>query len=460
MTQQLHPWIARTVVAMTIAYIALVPLCLPSIYTGRSFDAARALQVLLMGACAAALVTSVRHTYLPRSALVLLGAVSISVLLAESWGMALREVAGWGGLIAVAWFTSRSIKAEQLQWATVAGVGLHAAVVLLLGISTYSIGMAVGREDLFIGYDNRRHLNHVQTVAIPLLALAGLTTKSALLRRLAWVSLSMSFSLLALSAGRATAISIFLGLAIAIVVSPDRASALTRFVLKGAATGLAIYLLAFVFLPILLGVKLEASTDLAASRLMGDQSRLFLWREAVDAWTKNPWFGVGPMHLAHQFNGKAAHPHNFPLQMLAEWGVIAASTALLWLVSAGRHLLARIRAAEGLTGNAGSALAMVWVAVIVDACFSGNLVLPVSQVWIAIAAGWTWKVSREENTNARPEARTGIILITTVVVLLLPLWLAATVAAEWPDLQEQQELVAEKFASERLHPRFWSHGWF
>ena len=46
----------------------------------------------------------------------------------------------------------------------------------------------------------------------------------------------------------------------------------------------------------------------------------------------SPWHGVGPMHYAAEVKGKAAHPHNIYLQMLAELGGPAVLLGLAWVV--------------------------------------------------------------------------------------------------------------------------------
>jgi O-antigen ligase len=49
-------------------------------------------------------------------------------------------------------------------------------------------------------------------------------------------------------------------------------------------------------------------------------SRWTLWRISMEAALAHPLLGIGPMHFAYVDNGEGAHPHNFWLQLAAEWG--------------------------------------------------------------------------------------------------------------------------------------------
>ena len=39
----------------------------------------------------------------------------------------------------------------------------------------------------------------------------------------------------------------------------------------------------------------------------------------MEAMIANPLLGLGPAHFAYAYNGEGAHPHNFWLQLAAEW---------------------------------------------------------------------------------------------------------------------------------------------
>ncbi len=82
-----------------------------------------------------------------------------------------------------------------------------------------------------------------------------------------------------------------------------------------------------------------AAPDEAASLRVVDpsaDSRLMLWRAAVQMWTDNPWCGVGPGHYDYRFGqyrpesvqARPDRAHNDYLNLLADWGVVGGGIAL------------------------------------------------------------------------------------------------------------------------------------
>jgi hypothetical protein len=106
------------------------------------------------------------------------------------------------------------------------------------------------------------------------------------------------------------------------------------------------------------------------------------------------------------------------------------------------------------------------IAVVVDACFSGNLVMPFSQIWIFAVIGLScgWYRSRRHFGIAAPSlvesrlAWKGLRLF----LLLSSLWLCAVsfkeIQAPTPYLQVEGGKTPSP--REAARPRFWSYGWF
>ncbi len=118
--------------------------------------------------------------------------------------------------------------------------------------------------------------------------------------------------------------------------------------------------------------------------------RITLAKAAVRLIAEHPLSGVGPGQFGlHYSETPAAHPHDTPLQLLAEYGLIAGAAGIalgvFLLVFAVRELRKRTGqnpdlVAAGLT----AALTMG----LVDSLFSGNLTMPHSQVLLCVIAGW------------------------------------------------------------------------
>lgn len=110
------------------------------------------------------------------------------------------------------------------------------------------------------------------------------------------------------------------------------------------------------------------------------------------------------------------------------------------------------------------------VAVAVDGFFSGNFVMPISQMWIAFLFGWSiaWCRSQQpvgveaqgavqKSGPVRTWAWRGLAL----AALASQVWLIADVYPEATHLSEHLEHVQKELApNPRTNPRFWSHGWF
>ena len=184
--------------------------------------------------------------------------------------------------------------------------------------------------------------------------------------------------------------------------------------------------------------------------------RVTLARGAGRLIVEHPLAGVGPGQFGlHYADTAAAHPHDTPLQLLVEYGVIggAAGVALgaLLVLYALRELRRRTLHRPDLVLTS---LVAAVVMGMVDSLFSGNLIMPHSQVWFCVLAGWI--VGRTSPTypahvRFRPDAmRTalaaGAVAAAIVVSILAVTYLDAIRDMAYP-------------ASLRI-PSFWQYGRF
>jgi O-antigen ligase len=277
--------------------------------------------------------------------------------------------------------------------------------------------------------------------------------------------MAVGFALLFASAGRGTAVALVAGTAVTWAAVGRTAWPVVRALAVACAAGLALFAVVFLWLPWLTSGGAGPMADYAVSRLGSDQARGYLWQVALDQIRAAPWLGIGPMHAAHWPNLKAAHPHNLYLQVAAEWGLPMALLLLAVIATAFARLGRCLRSATHDV-PVGVALAIGCVAVLVDGLVSGNFVMPVSQVWIAVLAGWTVAWCRANPVaGARPGRATGghsrwVGTATALLALVAHLWLAASIAPEVEDLAAHLSQSREAFPSERTQPRFWSHGRF
>jgi O-antigen ligase len=354
-----------------------------------------------------------------------------------------------------------------------AGIGssVYAAIVFFIALIEVASGSNLMATQLFFGYDSYRFYNHVQTVALPLAALLALGGISARARAVGWLALILGFALLLLSTGRATSLGLIAGCAVTLLLFRRSALRYVAAMVAGAAAGALAYGSLMYALPWALKLPPPAALLDDVAGTGSYKARLFLWRLAVDYIRESPWLGIGPMHYAHRVNVEGAHPHNVYLQVAAEWGVpmlllvLAVSLWALWRFSQ------RIRACgDAAEQSMGIGLFAGCVAVAVDGFFSGNFVMPVSQMWIAFLIGLSiaWCRSQapktiEVTTGLKPPPswyRAGRVAIAAALVGS-QLWLFYNVYPEAAHLSEHLDHVQNDLApNPRTNPRFWSHGWF
>jgi len=457
-----------------VAYLSFLPLAVVTFDRVGGHDLARIAQIALGALCASmALRRSgtnlLRVPPVHQAVLTLVACLAIaSALHAAVPSIAAREFALFASMAATVLVAAgmREPIDEPARVASIAAA-TYVAVMLLLVIAGYLAGQPLNRSEIFVGYDNYRFFNHVQTAALPLSVLAATVAPPRSWHRVvAWFAATGGFALLFAVMGRGTLVGVFIGaLAIAAMFG---AQALPTLRNLGAAAGggLLAYAAFFWLLPLLLGAPPGLAEGYYDARVGSIEMRLYLWRIALSYIEQSPWLGIGPMHYAHHPTGDAAHPHNIYLQIAAEWG-IPMLVALLWLFAwlIRRLAMAVRRCAEPRERNCGIGLVLAGVAIAVDGLFSGNFVMPVSQVWIAFAVGWAlaWVRAQERVEAPCPAPMTpfwNASRLAAVALLMSQLWLVASI---WPEARHLDAVIQQtmdRFPAATMNPRFWSHGWF
>jgi O-antigen ligase len=449
-------------------YLVAVPLASVGIERWSGHDLARAAQVALGLACALACVG--QPPPWPRWATAPLAAGAAlalaAVLMAPLPAMALRELALSLGLIAVVALiaTVPGTARIGLRVVVVVATALYVTVILLIVITVIASGSTPSRIDLFIGYDNLRFYNHVQTVAMPLtLAAAAWPGLPRAWRWMAaWAGVGNGV-LLFVAAGRGTFIALVVAAVVVLGLVGRRAWPVVRRLALVLAAGAALFALLFLVWPWWAHGTQPPMADYGAARLGSDQSRLYLWHAAWQQILQAPWLGVGPMHYAHIPNAKAAHPHNVVLQVAAEWGLPMALLCIATATGLFAKLIQAVRRQDldPASGRVGMALALGCVAVAADGLVSGNFVMPVSQVWIAVLVGCSLAWWRQHGAAHKPGVRSMLPgRVAAVLVLVSQLWLVVQVAPEVLDLPAHLQQTMEHFPRESMQPRFWSIGRF
>lgn len=452
-----------------IGFMTLLPI-LPRV-AGSAHNLARVAQMpvlLLAAVCLAARAPGGRTLLRPWGLFwAASGALALaSCCAAAAPAFALRELVLLAGLVGLAYFVALASgeSHRMLMMAVAAGWAIYATQFLLLLSVVLPTEAAPNGWLLVGGFDNPRFLNHAQTVAIPLLVGIGMSGGlSERWRRLSWFALIASFVLLALTFGRATMVALLASGLLALLLFGAAGASYAKRLAVAAAAGGFLYGLVFKLLPAVLETSFLGPVRQTMD-MTSDHSRMLLWRRAVGFVAEAPWLGIGPMHFAHHPNPTGAHPHNIYLQLAAEYGLplllLIASGAALALTAAARRI--RGRQAQGDAAWLVAAF-VACVGALVDGALSGNFVMPVSQVWIAVAAGVLGGgVARPPAAQPPSPAAGGAVMPWLAWALVgTLLWLSAATLVEYRQATPRLGgAVGLDAGSGKWMPRYWLDGWF
>lgn len=463
MTQRPHSGYTPSKLALllTVAYLALAPLLPIGI---SAHDGSRLMQVGLLAAAAllgaaspiGRIVTPL--AWLRACAVGIFALACASIVTAPHRAAALQEFALLLGLGSLVLHVYRAARAGPMDWAfngLLIGSCGYFAVTSAIYAAALINGDPLNARLLHLGFDNPRFFNHVQTLAAPvLLGWSINAAPGAWQRRAGLLVAGLHFAWLFLDVARAS----LLALAAAGLWSYWVGSRSFGLRLATASVaGAVIYGLLFLALPALLG-RDWVTTAFTASELASAHSRDLLAGAALDLIHASPWLGAGPMQFAALAHAKGAHPHSLYLQWAAEFGLpslgmlLVALLTPLWRVSC--LLRRRSLHLPPMTTAWGAAL----LAAMVDAGFSGNFVMPLSQVWIALVYGLVLSalpaLERSGPRSSAPKRACLLLLAAVQLGLFAETW------RQWqydPPRIYSASPIANAEQSPR--PRFWQQGW-
>lgn len=424
-------------------------------------------EILLCAAAAMYLLASRAPLPFDRTSRRVLSVVTLGGLLSSAlssqpvWG--LTEVALMAGCLTLILAAGhlRRANGPGLDSALVLGTTLICSLKLLQFCTAYLLGLARGDSTIDLwrlmdGFANLRFYGQFITLTLPLLALPMLHIRLRQRIRIPAFFLLASWWMLAIVSGtRGT----WLAMATAMLLLTFTSIAGRRWAtwqLLGALSGLGIFWLLFNILPGWLNLEVG---NHPGSRMTTSMSlRDSLWLQAWQMIKADPWLGAGPMHFATSHNGNAVHPHQALLQWMSEWGIPSAIglTWLLWHATTGiwKKLHRQSRPASP-TDTLYVCLAASLLAGLVQSMVDGVIVMPYSQLWLCLLAGWLLAMHTPEATTTRASPMEQTVwhagAVTAASLLLM------VMTRDMPHLKEQQKEFRQTYGG-HLMPRFWNQG--
>lgn len=390
-----------------------------------------------------------------------LGLISSALAHQPLWAFTEIAVFIGCGAMAIAFASLRRHGGEPMDRALILIVLLLCLVKSSQYLYAAALAFTSGHETLNLdqllsGFSNKRFYGQFQTFTLPLLVLPLLIPGVSRYLRAGVFALLCVWWLIAISGGtRGT----WLGLSVAAVVLAVLGPWGRRWVawqMAALCGGLLLYGLLFVGLAGYLGIEINSGAgDRLTTSLSG---RGPIWWQAWHMILERPWLGFGPMHFADITNDIAAHPHQAILQWASEWGVPSALCVAVLAWRAGWATCGVLRA-RALSAAGEDLLRLCLFAALIGALVQsmvdGVIVMPNSQVWLALVVGWLMALHVWQSpAGAGQPWAVAAWRVVSVVAVGLMLFIAVR---DLPHtVQDQADYL--RAGHDHLQPRFWAQG--
>jgi len=327
-----------------------------------------------------------------------------------------------------------------------------------------------------------RFYNQVQSWAVPaLVALPPLFARYRLAAILCFIVLGLQWYIILMTGARGSFVAIGVASVFTLIFLPPVRARILKWQITSFALGalmFAVVLFSFETSDttsaigpgsesIKYSLGREADIDASGGQLTGGESSFFkqslgrpmvhtsgrtwMWSVTVRDARDNPLLGIGPMNYVCTSNERIGHPHNFPLQLAAEWGIPVALAVciifmfLLWRTS--RSIRQGEFDSPEDTAIAGLLLTGVLAAAL-HACLSGVMVMPASQVTGVLVCGMLLGLY----PSAPQERPAGASQWGVIPGLFLTVALLGLGAYELHTMKDRAELLTP---GESMWPRIW-----
>lgn len=305
---------------------------------------------------------------------------------------------------------------------------------------------------------HRRFFNHIQTWTFPLLISAAIWIKTTKpLRYLILMLLTLWWVMVLASGARGTTVALIVSCVF--VYYKYRESCknyLMTFVYTACAGSFTYFVMYYLFAPNTVGVSLFRSSS---------SGRLWLWEKALSLFAKHPILGIGPYNYAliNKFPSYA-HPHNFYLQILSEWGIVVFGVMVYVLINVIQWLISDFDKVDGKSGAYVLNMGILgsFIAALTHAFVSGVFHTPMSQIWLILIGSYLYGYYLKQKSLSKivlykPYNSKHQFLLRPVFVVSL-IGLVIITLIEVTNIDKRNKIYREKFNVSKYYPRFWGQG--
>ena len=396
---------------------------------------------------------------------VLITGGALSVAVSDAAHLGSLEVALVAQLVMLMLVVSAAVRKSRHQTDNALAIAIFAgaALCVLKFWVTYVLYALEGKifpwDSPFLVFANVRFFSQYQSYTLLLMILPGLMPGSSKSARALFFFVAANFWALHWMVGtRAAWLGLMVGSAVVLVFVRQGRMVWLREQMLVALAGAAIFLAhshIVASLPHIApvpGIKsiVDRGRDSINERLELAQSALGFMRE-------HPLVGVGPGQFGLQpYSAYAAHPHNVPLQLLSEYGLPAGLAGIALVLMLTVHAARTLRKASWQSSVLDVSLVAALTMGLTDSLFSGNLIMPHSQMLFGVLAGWILgRTVRAPSGLYQKASGFKMLRLTMVSIAILAVAITTILGLEYLPLARDIPVWLPTW-----NPHFWQYGRF
>lgn len=319
-------------------------------------------------------------------------------------------------------------------------------------ILTLAISKKLDVREIIDGFSNIRYYSQFLSWTLPFLIGFIAIQKENKHQAFILTIVILSWILALMTGTRAFILGMAFSLLSVFFIAPSLWKRYATWTLLTGLTGAMGYIMLVLILPNIFGLDNSAALNSTINRDFTTSSgRVQIWIDTLNVVMTHPYAGIGPMMTAMEgILDKVAHPHNFLLQLMAEWGIpftfgfmiLSMYLSLKWRKLISEKPIEREPLALPVTAAISSAIGAGLV--------TGVMVMPVSMLYMTIILGFgaaLWRTWTPQVQRFRPPIGLSSLLLIPVLSL------AIITTIQWINIAKSNQEHSSAFTS-----RFWENG--